>query len=180
MELRELPTIAATCTLLDRPEDASAWCRGGLVDARWVGASVIQALEGVDATTGAPEVATPMLVDRAKALLGEKGVDLADTDNLFCLISPGFDHHLGFGCREFWEAPYVTIGSMERRLRRWRGLNWLVDPNVPGAETWREKCFVYHRKSVGVCVTNPEHSRLLGQGVVQINHDGSAFTSRTG
>ena len=77
-------------------------------------------------------------------------------------------------------------------------MNFIVQPNLPGAATAAEKCFIYHKSAIGhgcdmtnistaagydeeqdysfARATAYMGSKLLqDDGVIVVNHDGSAF-----
>lgn len=80
----------------------------------------------------------------------------------------------------------------------WAGVTWIVHSNLPGKGTNAEKCFVYHRSAIGHAMNTAGLQTPVGydeeqayswarasvdmggvvlqsNGIVVINHDGSAF-----
>jgi len=81
---------------------------------------------------------------------------------------------------------------------RWVGVNWCTHPNLPGKATAAEECYMWHKSAIGHALDSESldidgdydreqsyfwdrasafmGSKLLQTtGIVQINHDGSAF-----
>ena len=105
--------------------------------------------------------------------------------------------------KEFSSGEYVTVKPLigpARRFYRWFGVNWIVHPNLTGVGTATEKCYIYHRDSIGHAADksgikspvgyNEEQdysyarvsvfmgSKLLQNGgVVQVKHDGSRYVA---
>jgi hypothetical protein len=129
--------------------------------------------------------------------------------NIFALITPAFNAYLQ-QVREFANAEYVNPNVLVESgstwgdkpgYWRWLGVNWKVHPNLPGAGTNAEKCFMYHRNAIGHAADvagmktpvgydeEQDYSfarasifmgakLLQNSGVVVINHDGSAFAAQ--
>lgn len=97
-------------------------------------------------------------------------------------------------------ADMNAMGGIEymQGYYRWMGVNWIVHPNLPGAGTNAEKCFMYHKSAIGHAINTAgmdmkagydeeqdySYARcsvycgaklLQNSGVVVINHDGSAI-----
>lgn len=156
--------------------------------------------------TGAAVPATLGMALRSKTILGNAKVPF--DGNIFAAITPAFEAYL-LQVAEFTSADYVPIkpladATMAWRdvpmMYRWMGVNWIVHPSLPGAGTSAEKCFMYHRSSIGHAIdkagidskigfeekqniswarTSVYHGAVLLQnaGVVVMNHDGSALVA---
>lgn len=167
---------------------------------RKVDADIISQLDTATIDTGAAVTASPALVEKAIAALGYNDVPVEEEDNLFGLVTPGFMGYLRQS-KEFASAEYVDVKTMTgavRKMLRWAGVNWIRHSNLTGAGTVLEKCYLFHRNSIGHAVdtggikspvgydeeqdyswaraTAFMGSKLLqNTGIVQIKHDGSAF-----
>ena len=92
----------------------------------------------------------------------------------------------------------ATAWADKQGYYRWLGVNWIVHPELPGAGTVAEKCFMYHKNAIGHAVDVSGMSTMVGydeeqdysfarasvfmgskllqnSGVVVINHDGTGF-----
>ncbi len=156
--------------------------------------------------TGAVQPASLALALRAKTILGVNKVPF--DGNIFAAITPAFEAYL-LQVAEFSSADYVSVKPLATgetawrdtpMMYRWMGVNWIVHPELPGVGTAAEKCFMYHRSSIGHAInkdgidakigyeekqnmswarTTVYHGAALLQnsGVVVMNHDGSAFAA---
>jgi hypothetical protein len=128
-------------------------------------------------------------------------VPLEEENNIFGLITPGFRAYL-METKEFASAEYVDVKPFNgpvRKMLRWAGVNWIVHPNLTGAQTSTEKCYLFHRNSIGHAVDTAGLASPVGYdeeqdyswarasvfmgskllqntGIVQMKHDGSAFS----
>ncbi len=155
--------------------------------------------------TGAAAPATLGMALRAKTILGNAKVPF--DGNIFAAITPAFEAYL-LQVAEFSSADYVAIKPMidaatawrdTPMMYRWLGINWIVHPELPGAGTDSEKCFMYHRSALGHAInkegidakigfeekqniswarTSVYHGGVLLQnaGVVVMNHAGLAIS----
>ena len=168
---------------------------------------IIAALDTATNDTGAATTASLDLVMKAVTILGDNTVDIEEEDNMFGLISPGFKGEL-MQLPEFASADYVTIQPLTgpaRSFLRWAGVNWIVHPRLTGSvgsggTGASEKCYVFHRNSIGSGIDkdemdvavgfNEEHdysfvrmtafmksAKLQNKGIVQILHDNSNNTA---
>lgn len=152
--------------------------------------------------TGAAATASINLVTHAQAILGNSDVDIEQEDNMFGVISPAFRSYL-LRDNSFASADYVDVKPLvgpAKKMLRWAGVNWIVHSRIPGVGTNAEKCFIYHRDSIGhACDSdaldadtdyNREESYywartsafmgsklLQNSGIVVMNHDGSALVA---
>lgn len=164
---------------------------------RKIDADIIAQLDqaSINDTAGTATVAKVMT---ALATLGNAEVPVQEEDNMFGVITPSFLGYL-MQVSEFASADYVEnkpFAGPVRRFKRWAGINWIVHPNLTGVGTASEKCYLFHRNSIGHAVdtsgldiavgyeTEQAYSfaRVSGHfgskllqntGVVQMLHDGS-------
>lgn len=174
---------------------------------RKIDQDIIGTLNTATNDTGAATTGSVELALYALTILGNNAVPL--DGNVTALITPGLLNYL-MRTREFASAEYVSQKPMDNSplswadkpgYYRWVGVNWLVHPNLPGAGTTAEKCFMYHRNAIGHAAdvagmktpvgydeeqdyTFARASIFMGAqllqnaGVVVINHDGSAFAAQ--
>ena len=169
---------------------------------RKVDDDILDQLNTATNDTGSAATASINMVTHAQAILGNADVDIEQEDNMFGVISPAFRAYL-LRDNSFASADYVEVKPLvgpAKKMLRWAGVNWIVHSRVPGVGTNAEKCFLYHRDSIGhACDTdnlsaNTGHneeedyywartscfmgSKLLqNSGVVVMNHDGSALVA---
>lgn len=162
---------------------------------------VIEQLDTATQDTGTSATMSLSLVAKALAILGNAEVPIQEEDNMFALVSPAAYFYL-MQIPAFTSADYVDIkpfaGSI-KRYRRWFGVNWIMHPNLTGNGTSTEDCYVFHRSAIGLATnkdirvavgTDEEQdysyvrtsvfmgAKLLqNTGVVNINHDGSAYVA---
>lgn len=153
--------------------------------------------------TGTATTASLALAMHAQTILGNNDVDIEDEDNLFFLATPAFRGYL-MQVKEFGSAQYVDVKPFNgpaRKMLRWAGFNWIFHSGLPGKGTSAEKCFAYHRASIGHAFdgenmdVDADYNRedsyywarasafmgsklLQNSGVVVVNHDGSAFAAQ--
>lgn len=105
------------------------------------------------------------MVGDSLQLLGENNVDLADEDNIFGVITPAFNNQL-MQIKEFANANYVDtkpmMGSGVYRMKRWFGVNWVLSTLLTGGGTATEKCYLYHRDSIGHAIDTATMDAKLG------------------
>jgi hypothetical protein len=167
---------------------------------RKIDADIIAQLDTASIDTGTSATASLAMVAKAKAALGYADVPTEEQDNMFGLITPGFMSYL-MQVKEFASAEYVDVKPLvgvSRKMLRWYGVNWIEHPNLTGAQTSTEKCYLFHRNSIGHAVDTKGVASPVGYddeqdyswarcsvymgskllqntGVVQMKHDGSAL-----
>ena len=166
---------------------------------RKIDSSIITELNTATQDTGAAVPASLALVMRALTILGNNTVPM--DGNICAVITPAFYAYL-MQTTEFASADFVNNKPFVSgaTMFRWAGVNWTVHPNLPGAGTVAEKTFMWHRSAVGHAVnTGGIDSRvgydeeqdysfartsiymgsklLQADGVVIMNHDGSAYVA---
>ena len=172
---------------------------------REIDLDIIETLENATVTTGSAATASQTMVITALTKLGNADVPL---DGRVCaVITPAFLGYL-HTITEFASADYVKKKPAENNEAAWKdetgfyvwmGVKWIVHPNLPGAGTNAEKCFMYHETAVGSaspseliqtaanyneeddysyarCSAYIGSSILQTTGVIQMNHDGSAIS----
>ncbi len=179
---------------------------------RKIDSQVVEALEQATNDTGSAVAATLKLVLKAKTILGNNGVP--NDGNITALVTPAFMAYL-HQVKEFTNAQYVTKKAMESGtgpggltaggntglgFYNWMGIKWIEHPNLPGAATATEKCFMFHKNAIGhaapseLIQTYADYDKrddysycrcsayiaaklLQNSGVVVMNHDGSEFAA---
>lgn len=168
---------------------------------------IIAALDTATNDMGAATTASLELVTKAATILGDNTVDIEDEDEMFALVSPGFRGEL-LQIPEFASGDYVEIKQLvgpARKFWRWAGFNWIVHPRLTGSvgaggTGASEKCYFYHRNSIGHGMdmdglnsavgydeeqdysfarmsTFMASTKLQNKGIVQALHDNSNNTS---
>ena len=168
---------------------------------RRIDADIIAQLDTATTNLGAAAQASLALVVKAKVTLGENEVPTQEEDKMFGVVTPAFMGYLE-QIPEFSSSDYVETKPMVgpgRRMRRWKGINWIEHPNLTGGGTASEKCYIYHQDAMGSAFDSGEGmstaigydeeqdysfarcssftSALLLQqtGIVQILHDASSI-----
>jgi hypothetical protein len=173
---------------------------------RKIDQDIITQLNTGTVNTGTSATASLALALRAKTILGNSSVPF--DGNIWALVTPAFEAYL-MQVKEFANADYVSMKPMANAdaawkdavgFYRWLGVNWIVHPDLPGAGTATEKCFLYHKSAIGHAANVGEMSTAVGydeeqdysyarasifmggkllqnSGVVVINHDGSALVA---
>lgn len=161
---------------------------------------IIAQLNTATVTAGAAATASLDMITHAQTILGNADVDIEEENNMFGVITPAFRAYL-LRTPSFASADYVEVKPLvgpAKKFLRWAGVNWMVHSRLPGVGTNAEKCFLYHKNSIGhACdikdvkaltgyndeedyhwarTSNFMGSKLLqNSGVVVMNHDGSAL-----
>lgn len=169
---------------------------------RKIEGDIIAQLDTATVTTGAAASASLSMVAKSVAILGNGDVPVEDEDNMFALISPAFRSYL-LQVKEFANAEYVTMQPFNgppRKYLRWNGINWITSSLVTGKGTAAEKCYLFHRDSIGHAVNAGEMNvsagyndeddyywarssvfmgskKLQNSGIVQMLHDGSEYAA---
>ena len=179
---------------------------GGVIN-RKIDNDIISALDAnVTNHAGPASTASLNLVVRAKTILGNNAVPLGS--NIFGVISPSFEGYL-MQTKEFSSAQYVRrVNPFENppdyndsfTVFLWNGVAWLVHPNLTGAGTAAEQCYMFHRAAIGHAIDSKGLDALVGyheeqsyswartsvfmgtavlqtKGIVQMIHDGSALVA---
>lgn len=167
---------------------------------RKIDSDIIGQLDTATVHTGAYATADVNMVAKAQAILGLGEVPVEDEANMFALISPAFRGYL-MQTTEFSNGDYVEVKPFNgpaRKFYRWMGVNWIVHPNLTGAGTATEKCYMFHRSAIGHAVDRGGMKTAVGYddeqdysfarcsvylgskllqngGIVQMRHDGSAY-----
>lgn len=168
---------------------------------RRLDADIVTQLDAATVNLGAAATASLALVTKAKVTLGEADVPTEEEDKMFGVVTPAFMGYLE-QIPEFSSVDYVEMKvhvGPSRRMRRWKGINWIEHRGLTGMGTNSEKCYIYHRDAIGSAFDTGEGlntaigyddeqdysyarassftgAKLLQQsGIVQILHDGSAI-----
>lgn len=163
---------------------------------------IIDQLDTATLTTGSAVTANLDLVIKARTILGNNEVPLSEEENMFAVISPAFEGYL-MQTAEFSSADYVEVKPFvgpAKKMRRWMGVNWFVHPNLTGAGSSSENCFMFHKNAIGHAANSKEmavavdydrkqdlswsratlfHGAKLLQngGIVKMVHNASAYAS---
>jgi hypothetical protein len=168
---------------------------------------IIAALDTATNDLGAATTASLANVTKALTILGDNTVDIEDEDNMFALVSPGFRGEL-LQLPEYASGDYVEVKPLVgpvQKFFRWAGFNWIVHPRLTGSvgaggSGASEKCYFYHRNSIGHAIdkdgmdtaigyddeqdysycrmsTFMGSTKLQNKGIVQYLHDNSNNTA---
>lgn len=88
---------------------------------------------------------------KAMTTLGENEVPCEEQDNMFALCSPAVRGYI-MQIPESTKIDYVDmkyLAGPARRTMRWAGFNWIFHPNLTGVGSASEKCYFFHRDSMG-------------------------------
>lgn len=166
---------------------------------RKIDADIIAQLDTATINTSPTQTATVALVESSLAELALNDVPVEDEENMFGLVTPSFYGYIS-QTPEWSSSDYVDMkwyANRNVRLKRWRGVNWIRHSKLTGAGSSTEKCYIYHKDSIGhgmdrsrldsavgfndedayqyVRTSGAFGSKLLqNNGVVQILHNGSA------
>lgn len=168
---------------------------------RKMDAQIIAELDTATQDTGSSAVMSLSLVAKALAILGNAEVPIQEADNMFGLITPAAYSYL-MQVPAFASQDYVEVKPFAgpiRRYHRWFGVNWIMHPNLSGVGTSTEDCYIFHRNAIGHAANKDIRSAvgyddeqdyswarcsiymgaklLQNTGVVNINHDGSAYVA---
>ena len=168
---------------------------------RRLDADVIAQLDTATATLGAASTFALSVAAKACVTLGEAEVPVEEVDNMWAVATPavrGYNMQLPEATKIDYVDMKMLVGPT-RRVMRWAGFNWIFHPNLTGVGTASEKCYFYHRDSMGSAFDSGEglnvaigyddeqdysYARassftgalLLQQaGIVQFLHDASAI-----
>lgn len=171
---------------------------------RKIDSDILVAAATGSVTTGSAVTGSLALVMKAKTKLGNAGIPW--DSNIFAVISPAFEAYL-LQTKEFSSREYINGTPIENAdpawkdrptMYRWVGVNFIVHPNLAGAGTASESCFMWHKSALGHAVNTAGLQSLVGydeeqayswarttvdmgsvllqnSGVVEMVHDGSAF-----
>lgn len=169
---------------------------------RKIDTDIIAQLDTATNDTGSAAKASLSMVAKSKAVLGVNYVPTQEADNMFGVITPAFMAYL-MQMKEFANADYVDVklfSGATRKFLRWFGVNWIESPLLTGVGTSSEKCYMYHRASIGhaydsagiqtpvgyneeqgysfarVSVTMGS-KKLQNSGIMQMMHDGSEYVA---
>ena len=167
---------------------------------RKIDQDIIVELNTATQDTGAAQQANLDLVMYGRTILGNNAVPL--DGNVSALITPAFEAYL-MQVKEFASADYVsnTPFSSQLTMFRWANVNFIVHPNLPGAGTNAEKCFLYHKSAIGHAIDKGNIGSKVGyneeddyswalcsvfmgpqilqnSGIVVLNHDGSGYAAQ--
>ena len=162
-----------------------------------IDSQIITELNTATQDTGGAQPGSLPMIQHALTILGNNEVPF--DGNISALISPAFYSYM-MQIKQFTNVDYVNNKPFSGMLTmfRWNNVNWIVHPNLPGKGTNAEKCFMYHKAAIGHAMDkggitytadyNKEQDYswalatgymgvklLQSEGIVVMNHDGSAF-----
>jgi hypothetical protein len=118
---------------------------------RRIDADIITKLDTATASLGAPTTFSQAVVAKAKVTLGENEVPTQEVENMFAVATPAVEGYISM-IPEATKIDYVDMKYLAgpiRRTMRWMGFNWIFHPNLSGVGTADEKCYFFHRDSMG-------------------------------
>ena len=168
---------------------------------RKIDVDILTGLGTATLSTSPAQTASLALVAKTKAILGNQEVPM--DGNVSAVISPGFHSYL-IQAKEFTNVNYIDDKPFSDQpiMFRWFGVNFIVHPNIVGKGTTAEQCFMFHKDAIGQAANIGEIDTKMGydekqdtswaratmfmgskvlqnSGIVQMNHDGSAYVSST-
>lgn len=167
---------------------------------RVIDQAIIDQLDTATTTTGTPATASLSMVLKARTILGNNNVDIADESQMFGLITPSFDAYLS-QVKEYASSEYAEIKALvgpPRIFKKWAGINWVMHTGLTGIGTSSEKCYMFSKHAIGHAANMADMDVRVGydekqdlswaraslfhgakllqnSGVVQMLHDGSAY-----
>ena len=168
---------------------------------RRLDADIVAQLDTATTNLGAATTMSLAAVMKAITTLGEAEVPVEEEDKMWAVATPAVRGYL-MQITEKTSIDYVDVKPLAgpaRRIMRWAGFNWVFHPNLTGVGTASEKCYFYHRDSIGSAFDAGEGlntaigyddeqdysfarassftgAKLLQQsGIVQFLHDASAI-----
>lgn len=167
---------------------------------------IINELETGTVNTGTAITMTNSLFLRAKTILGNAKVPW--DGRVVFLCTPAAEAYLQ-QMPEFESADYITgkpavdggpAWADKPMYYKWRNVNIIVHPELPGVGTNAEKCFMYHPSAVGHAINTEGLQSVVGYderedfswqritafmgskklqnaGIVVVNHDGSQLVA---
>ena len=169
---------------------------------RHIDQKIIDQLDTATQDTATAQTASMDLVMKGQVILGNGNIPIEEEDNMFCLITPAFRAYM-LQTTEFASGDYVDVKPLNgpvRKMWRWGGLNWMLHTGLSGAGGATEKCYMFHKRSMGHAANSANmdvkvgydekqdiswaratlfHNAKLLQngGIVQLLHDGSAYVA---
>ena len=173
---------------------------------RKIDSEIITTLNTATNDTGSAVAGSVSLFHHAAVILGNN--DVPWDSNITLLLTPAMLAYLE-QAPEFANAQYIDLrpyAGQDASWRdkpmayRWRNTLIITHPNLPGKGTAAEKCFMYHKSSLGHAANTASMESAVGyddeqmyswarasifmgsvllqnSGVVVINHDGSAYVA---
>ncbi len=130
---------------------------------RKIDADIYAALTLASVTWGAAAVATLALIGTAKTKLANAFADQDDV--VFALITPAYYSYL-MDFAQFTSVDYVQDkrfeGVRKDKAFNWYGVNWIVDPALPGVGTADATCYMYSRAAIGHAMDAERLATLVG------------------
>jgi len=168
---------------------------------RKIDQDILSGLSGATLSTSPAQNASLALVVKSKTILGNNEVPM--DGNISAVISPGYHAYL-MQAKEFTNVNYINDKPFSNQpiMFRWAAVNWIVHPNIVGKGTNAEQCYMYHKDAIGHAANTGGLDAKIGyddeqdysfartsifmgskllqnNGIILMNHDGSAYISST-
>lgn len=118
---------------------------------RKIDSDIHTALDEATVTWGGAATATLLLIVTAKTKLANAFADDRGED-MYAVITPAYHGYL-MQLTEFTSADFINLkpfeGVSKSKAFNWYGVNWIVDPKLPGVGTASAKCFMYNKNAIG-------------------------------
>jgi hypothetical protein len=131
---------------------------------RRIDADVIAQIDTATNNLGAATTFSMGILAKALTTLGEAEVPVDEEDNMWAVATPAVRGYL-MQMPEFASKDYVQMAYLDgpaRRVLRWGGFNWVFHPNLTGVGTASEKCYFYHRNSIGSAFDSQNMNVAIG------------------
>ena len=169
---------------------------------RHIDQKIIDQLDTATNDTSTAQTGSMDLIMKSQVILGNNNVPIEEEDNMVAVITPAFRAYM-LQTTEFSNGDYVDTKPLTgpvRKMWRWAGINWLLHTGLTGAGTATEKCYMFHKRSMGHAANSGEMQVVVGyneeqdytyaratlyhnakllqnSGIVQMLHDGSAYVA---
>lgn len=120
---------------------------------RRVDLDIISTLDGAtNQISSSAQTMSLSVIAQAQTTLGENQVPVEEEDMMWAVVTPAVRGYLT-QTEEWINADYIEVkplanGPAVRTKRCW-GFNWIFHPLLTGLGTASEKCYFYHRDSIG-------------------------------
>ena len=169
---------------------------------RHIDQKIIDQLDTATNDTSTAQTGSMDLIMKSQVILGNNNVPIEEEDNMVAVITPAFRAYM-LQTTEFSNGQYADTKPLTgpvRKMWRWAGINWLLHTGLTGAGTATEKCYMFHKRSMGHAANSGEMQVVVGyneeqdytyaratlyhnakllqnSGIVQMLHDGSAYVA---
>ncbi len=123
---------------------------------------IVGALDAATLTWGAASVATLQKVAQAKTMLANR---FAGGGDVYAQITPAYHGQL-MQLDPFTSVDYINQKPFEGIDKsvafNWYGVNWIVNPTLPGVGTGTATCYMYNKAAVGHAADTSSMSTEVG------------------